>query len=243
MQTLEQGNKEFEKLIMGLERKNQFMLAKDSSYVPETTISGKAAFRLFDTYGFPIEFTTEMAKERGYDVDEEGYRSAYKEHQELARTASAGQFKGGLADSSEETTRLHTACHLLLAGLRKMLGTQVEQKGSNITAERLRFDFNYDDKLTEDQIAELENFVNSAIERKLPVERLEMTFGEAKSKGGYGVHKANESDMVSVYKIGDVDFQICGGPHVKNTEELGKFVITKEQSSSAGVRRIRAELK
>ena len=243
MQTLEQGNKEFEKLIAGIERKNQFMLANNPNYVPEKTISGKSAFRLFDTFGFPIEFTIEIAKERGFDVDENGYRDAYKEHQELARTASAGQFKGGLADTGEETTKLHTACHLLLAGLRKMLGTGVEQKGSNITSERLRFDFNYDDKLTEEQILQLEKFVNDAIKREIPVERLEMTFGEAKAKGGYGVHKANDADMVSVYKIGDVDFQICGGPHVKNTKELGKFVITKEQSSSAGVRRIRAELK
>ena len=243
MQTLEQGNKEFEKLISGIERKNQFLSANNPNYVPEKTISGKAAFRLFDTFGFPIEFTTEIAKERGFGVDENGYKEAYREHQELARTASAGQFKGGLADTGEETTKLHTACHLLLAGLRKMFGTGVEQKGSNITSERLRFDFNYDEKLTDEQIAELEKFVNSAIEKQIPVERLEMTFGEAKAKGGYGVHKANDSDMVSVYKIGDVDFQICGGPHVKNTKELGKFVITKEQSSSAGVRRIRAELK
>lgn len=243
MQTLEQGNKEFEKVISGLERKNQFMSAKDPNYVPDKTISGKSAFRLFDTYGFPIEFTIEIAQEKGYNVDVDGYNEAYKQHQELARTASAGQFKGGLSDTSDATVHLHTACHLLLAGLRKMFGTSVEQKGSNITPERLRFDFNHDEKLTDEQIKQLEDFVNSAIAKKIPVERLEMTFGEAKAKGGYGVHKANDQEMVSVYKIGDVDFQICGGPHVKNTEELGKFVITKEQSSSAGIRRIRAELK
>lgn len=243
MQTLEQGNKEFEKVISGLERKNQFMSAKDPNYVPDKTISGKSAFRLFDTYGFPIEFTIEIAQEKGYNVDVDGYNEAYKQHQELARTASAGQFKGGLSDTSDATVHLHTACHLLLAGLRKMFGTSVEQKGSNITPERLRFDFNHDEKLTDEQIKQLEDFVNSAIAKKIPVERLEMTFGEAKAKGGYGVHKANDQEMVSVYKIGDVDFQICGGPHVKNTEKLGKFVITKEQSSSAGIRRIRAELK
>ena len=138
------GIKEFEKVVSGLERKNQFMKQSNPDYVEEKTINGKSAFRLFDTFGFPIEMTIEMAEERGFDVDKAGFDDAFKQHQELARTTSAGAFKGGLADSGEETVRLHTACHLLLATLRKMFGTHIEQKGSNITSERLRFDFNFD---------------------------------------------------------------------------------------------------
>lgn len=236
---LELGYKEFDKVVNGIERKNQFM-ANQPNFIPETKIGGKAAFRLYDTFGFPIELTVEMANERGLGVDTEGFNEAFKQHQELARTASAGAFKGGLADDSEETTNLHTANHLLLAGLRKMFGSQVEQKGSNITKERLRFDFNFDRKLTEEEVKELESFVNDAIAREVPVERLEMTFAEAKAKGGYGIHKANENDVVSVYKIGDLDFQICGGPHAKNTKDLKSFKIAKQEAVSAGVRRIKA---
>ena len=140
----------------------------------------------------------------------------------------------------EETVRLHTACHLLLAGLRKIFGTQIEQKGSNITSERLRFDFNFDRKLTDEEVAKVEDFVNTAIKNSIPVERLEMTFKEAKAQGGYGVHKADENETVSVYKIGDVDFQICGGPHVKDTSELKNFKIAKQEAVSAGVRRLKA---
>ena len=240
LRTLELGNKEFDKVINGLERKNQFMSAQNPNYVLDKMINGKSAFRLFDTFGFPIEMTTEMAKERGYNVDKVGFDAAFKEHQELARSTNAGVFKGGLADDSEWTTRLHTACHLMLAGLRHMFGEQVEQKGSNITSERLRFDFNFDRKLTDEEVAELEKFVNDAINRSIPVERLEMTFREAKEKGGYGVHKADENEMVSVYKIGNVDFQICGGPHAKNTSELVNFKVAKQEAVSAGVRRIKA---
>ena len=236
---LELGYKEFDKVVNGIERKNQFM-ANQPNFVPETKIGGKAAFRLYDTFGFPIELTIEMAKEKGLDVDVEGFNEAFKQHQELARTASAGAFKGGLADNSEETTNLHTANHILLAGLRKMFGEQVEQKGSNITSERLRFDFNFDRKLTDEEVKALEDFVNDAIKREIPVERLEMTFAEAKAQGGYGIHKADEKDVVSVYKIGDVDFQICGGPHAKNTKDLKNFKITKQEAVSAGVRRIKA---
>lgn len=242
LNTLNAGTKEFEKVVNGINRKNEFMSSKDSSYVPEKTISGKNAFRLFDTFGFPIELTVEMAKERGLGVDMAGFDEAFKLHQELARTSSAGQFKGGLADGSDETIKLHTACHLMLAGLRKMFGTQVEQKGSNITSERLRFDFNFDRKVEQEELRKLEDFVNDAIAKNIPVERVEMPFGEAKKLGAYGVHKAEEDEIVSIYKIGDLDFQICGGPHVKNTSELGKFKIKKEESSSAGVRRIKAVL-
>ncbi len=234
------GNKEFEKVVLGIERKNQFMKQSNPDYLEEKTINGKSAFRLYDTFGFPIELTCEMANERGFEVDVEGFNAAFKEHQELARTASAGAFKGGLADDSVWTTRLHTANHLLLAGLRKIFGTQVEQKGSNITSERLRFDFNFERKLTEEEVKQLEDFVNDAINHAIPVERLEMTFAEAKNQGGYGIHKAEENETVSVYKIGDVDFQICGGPHANNTSELVNFKILKQEAVSAGVRRIKA---
>ena len=239
LKTIELGNREFEKVVQGIERKNQF-LAKDPNYVPEKTISGKSAFRLYDTFGFPIELTREMANEHGYNVDMDGFDEAFRQHQELARTTNAGVFKGGLADDSIWTTRLHTACHLLLAGLRKMFGTTIEQKGSNITSERLRFDFNFDRKLTDEEVAKLEDFVNTSIKRAIPVERKEMTFSEAKKKGAYGVLKAQDSDVISVYQIGDVDFQICGGPHAKNTSELVDFKITKQEAVSAGVRRIKA---
>lgn len=239
LKTIELGNREFEKVVQGIERKNQF-LAKDPNYVPEKTISGKSAFRLYDTFGFPIELTREMANERGYNVDMDGFDEAFRQHQELARTTNAGVFKGGLADDSIWTTRLHTACHLLLAGLRKMFGTTIEQKGSNITSERLRFDFNFDRKLTDEEVSKLEDFVNTSIKRAIPVERKEMTFSEAKKKGAYGVLKAQDSDVISVYQIGDVDFQICGGPHAKNTSELVDFKITKQEAVSAGVRRIKA---
>jgi len=242
LKTIEAGTKEFEKVVNGINRKNQFMKMTNDNYKEETEIGGKAAFRLFDTFGFPLEMTIEMATEIGFTVDVAGYDEAFKAHQELARSTSAGAFKGGLADDSVETVKLHTACHLLLAGLRKMFGTHIEQKGSNITSERLRFDFNFDRKLTEEEVAELENFVNNAIKCEIPVERVEMSFKDAKAQGGYGIHKADENENVSIYKIGDVDFQICGGPHVNNTKELGKFKISKQEAVSSGVRRFKAVL-
>lgn len=240
LKTLEQGEKEFEKVINGIIRKNQFMKQSNPDYIEEKLINGKSAFRLYDTFGFPIELTIEMASERGFEVDVDGFNEAFKAHQELARSTSAGAFKGGLADDSEQTTRLHTACHLLLAALRKKFGTHIEQKGSNITSERLRFDFNFDRKLTDEEVAEIESLVNDEIKKCTPVERLEMSFHEAKEQGGYGVHKADDNETVSVYKIGEFDFQICGGPHAKNTSELKNFKISKQEAVSAGVRRIKA---
>ncbi len=239
--TLELGNKEFEKVVASIARKNAFMRS-NPDFVEDNTISGKSAFRLYDTFGFPIELTQEMAAERGLNVDLDGFNEAFKQHQELARTTNAGVFKGGLADDSVWTTRLHTACHLLLAGLRKMFGTGIEQKGSNITSERLRFDFNFDRKLTDEEVATLEKFVNDAINRHIPVERVEMPFGKAKAAGAYGIHKADENEIVSIYRIGDVDFQICGGPHAQNTSELVNFRIAKQEAVSAGVRRIKATI-
>lgn len=233
------GHKEFEKVISGIERHKQF--AKEGEVV-ENIISGKAAFRLFDTFGFPVELTNEMAKERGYEVDMKGYEEAFLAHQELSRSASAGAFKGGLADSSYENAKLHTATHIMLAGLKKMFGNQVIQKGSNITPERLRFDFNLDHKMTSEEIEELEAFVNKAIERAIDVTCEELTVKEAKESGAYGIFDDKYGDKVKVYTIGDVDRQICGGPHAKNTADLHHFKIVKEESSSSGIRRIKAIL-
>ena len=236
---IDQGFKEFEKVINGIERHKQF--AKDGEVV-ENIISGKAAFRLFDTFGFPIELTKELALERGYEVDIQGFEEANKAHQELSRSASAGAFKGGLADSSYENAKLHTATHIMLAGLKKMFGEQVEQRGSNITPERLRFDFNLDHKMTPEEIAELEKFVNSVIERSIDVTCEEYTVEEARAKGAHGIFDSKYGDKVKVYIIGDVDKQICGGPHAKNTADLHHFKIVKEESSSSGIRRIKAIL-
>jgi len=236
---IDQGFKEFEKVINGIERHKQF--AKEGEIV-ENIISGKAAFRLFDTFGFPYELTEEIAKERGYEVDKAGYDEAFKAHQDLSRSASAGTFKGGLADSSYETAKLHTATHIMLAGLKKMFGNQVEQKGSNITPERLRFDFNLDHKMTPEEIKELEDFVNNVIQMKLDVTCTEMTLEEARAAGAHGVFDSKYGEKVKIYTIGDVDKQICGGPHAKNTEDLHHFTIKKEESSSSGIRRIKAIL-
>ena len=240
--TLSAGIKEFEKCITGIERKNEFMAQKDPNYAPETVISGKQAFRLYDTFGFPLELTTELAAEKGLTVDEAAFKEAFKAHQEISK-AQTQNAKGGLAETNEITTKYHTATHVLLAGLRKMFGTGTVQKGSNITSERMRFDFVCDHKLTDEELARAEKFVNDVIGQKIDVVRSEMPYSEAIAKGAYGVFTAESDDQtVSVYTIGDVDMQICGGPHVKNTAELGKFKILKEESSSAGVRRIKAVL-
>ena len=241
--TLSTGMKEFDKCIVGIERKNQFMSQKDSSYVPETVISGKQAFRLYDTYGFPLELTSELAAEKGMTVDTEGFNEAFKAHQELSK-AQAQAAKGGLTERNEITARYHTATHIMLAGLRKMFGDKTEQKGSNITEDRMRFDFNCDHKMTEEELKELQDFVNDVIARNIPVEREEIPYNKAVETGAYGVfHATGDDQIVTVYTIGDVDRQICGGPHAKTTGELGKFEITKEESSSSGIRRIKAVLK
>lgn len=239
---VDDGIKEFEKVIGGLERKNQFMSQKDANFVEDRTITGKAAFRLYDTFGFPIEMTKELAREKGYIVDEEGFNEAFKHHQEISKQSEKGEFKGGLADSSYQSTRLHTATHLLLAALRKKFGSDVHQCGSNITPERLRFDFNVDRKLTPEELLEIENEVNNNIQRAIDVEFYELPIEEAKQMGATGIFDDKYGDIVKVYKIGDVSIEMCGGPHVKNTSELNKFKIVKEESSSAGVRRIKAIL-
>lgn len=239
---VDDGIKEFEKVISGLERKNQFMAQKDPNFVEDKTITGKAAFRLYDTFGFPIEMTKELAREKGYVVDEEGFNEAFKHHQEVSKQSEKGEFKGGLADSSYECARLHTATHLLLAALRKMFGNDVHQCGSNITPERLRFDFNIDRKLTPEELAAIENEVNDNIKKAIDVEFYELPIEKAKEMGATGIFDDKYGKVVKVYKIGDVSIEMCGGPHAKNTSELNKFKIVKEESSSAGVRRIKAVL-
>ncbi len=201
---------------------------------------GTDPFVLFTTYGFPIEMTQELAKEKGIEINIQEFEEKMKKHQELSRTASVGKFKSGLADNSEETTRLHTAAHLLLAALQKVLSPEVIQRGSNITAERLRFDFSWGEKMTNEQKEEVERLVNKVIEQKISIDCDEMTVDEAKEKGASGIFDSKYGDKIKVYKIGDFSYEICSGPHVKNTGELGKFKIIKEKSSSAGVRRIKA---
>jgi alanyl-tRNA synthetase len=183
-----------------------------------------------------------MAKEKNVEVDVEGFKAFFEKHQELSKAGSEQRFKGGLADHSEETSKLHTATHLLQAALRRVLGPQVAQKGSNITAERLRFDFSFERKMTPEEIEETERLVNEAINRKLDVICEEMTVEEAKKKGAMGLFESKYGEVVKVYTMGDVSKEICGGPHAKNTGDLVNFKIVKEESSSAGVRRIKATI-
>ncbi len=230
--TLEKGTREFEKLI-----------ARVPAHITNKTISGKNAFFLYETYGFPIELTVEMAVEKGFTVDKIGFDEAFAKHQELSRKGAEHKFKGGLADNSEQTTALHTATHLLHESLRRVLGTHVEQKGSNITADRLRFDFSHSDKMSEDEIKRVEEFVNEIIKKALPVTIADMSVEEAKNEGAIGLFGDKYGATVKVYTIGDFSKEICGGPHVSNTSELVSFKILKEESSSRGVRRIKAVIK
>ena len=221
--TLEKGLREFEK-------------------VANKDIDGKTAFHLFDTYGFPIELTEELALERGLKVDTEGFKENFKAHQELSRTASAGKFKGGLAGNSEIETRYHTATHLLNAALKVIVNKDIHQRGSNITDERMRFDFNCDHKLTDEEKQKTEELVNKWISEGLDVKVEEMNKEDAVASGAECMFIEKYPDIVTVYSIGDVSKELCGGPHVKNTSELGHFRIIKEEASSAGVRRIKAVL-
>ena len=206
------------------------------------TISGEDAFKLFDTFGFPLEMTEELARENGLNVDTKGFEEKFKEHQEKSRTIDAGSFKGGLADSSYESTKYHTLAHLMLAALQTMYGPDIIQKGCNITSERIRFDFNLDHKMTDEEKAELTRIVNEKIKEGIPVTMKEMPYEEAKKEGAHGTFEDRYGSIVKVYTIGDFSKEICGGPHVNNTSELGTFKITKEESSSAGVRRIKGVL-
>ena len=227
LETLENGIRKFEKIA--------------NSNVK--LISGKLAFLLFQSYGFPLEMTKELAKEKNIRVDEKGFNEENKKHQELSRTATEGKFKSGLQDNSESTTKLHTATHILNEALRIVLKKpDIYQKGSNITPERLRFDFNFDRKLTKKEIKEIENIVNEKIKQKLPVTFKEMNLEEAKKLGAQGVFENKYGEKVRVYSIGNFSKEICAGPHVNNTGELGNFKILKEESSASGVRRIKGIL-
>ena len=222
--TLEKGLREFNK-------------------VSNKDIDGDVAFHLYDTYGFPIELTEELAKDAGISVDTKGFNEKFKAHQELSRTASAGKFKGGLAGNSEIETKYHTATHLLNAALKQVVGPDVHQKGSNITDERMRFDFSCDHKLSDEEKIETENLVNKWIQEGLDVSFQEMTKEDAIKSGAECMFIEKYPDIVTVYTIGDnVSKELCGGPHVKNTSLLGHFKIIKEEASSAGVRRIKAIL-
>ena len=225
--TLEHGLKEFEKVVRNIEG---------------DTINKDIAFRLYDTFGFPIELTEELAGELGLKVDTEGFKQKFAEHQEKSRQGSTGKFKGGLASTGEMETKYHTATHLLNAALKKVLGPHVHQKGSNITAERMRFDFSHPAKMTDEEKKQAEDLVNEYIKMAIPVEKLEMKKEDALKMGAAAMFIDKYGDIVSVYKIGDVSLELCGGPHVKNTSELGHFKIKKEEASSAGVRRIKAIL-
>lgn len=224
-------------LDSGLKKAERYfaMLKKDE------LLNGELAFKLYDTFGFPIEFTMELADERGVKVDIIGFEQRFKEHQEKSRRAE-GKFKGGLADSSIKTTRLHTATHLLNGALRKVLGEDVFQRGSNITEERLRFDFSFDRKLTAEELNEVSGIVNEAIDNRIDVICEEMTIDEARDSDAIGIFDNKYGDRVKVYTIQGYSKEICGGPHASNTSELGKFVILKEEASAAGVRRIKAKI-
>jgi alanyl-tRNA synthetase len=206
------------------------------------TLSGRVVFRLYDTYGFPMEFTEEICREHGVSVDREGYEKAFDKHRQVSKQGSDRAFKGGLRDSSEATTRLHTATHLLHKSLQLVLGEHVQQKGSNITPERLRFDFAHPAKMTPEEIRKVEELVNGAIADKLPVSMETMSLEEARKTGAMALFGGKYEEKVKVYSAGDFSREVCGGPHVQNTGELGRFRIKKEESSSAGVRRIRAVL-
>jgi len=260
LEELEKEENKFRKTLdAGLVRFNNFLKSQEGNFelkqvgdqVYKRTLYinediANIIFDLYQTYGFPLELVFEELEQKEINIDKKKLESEFierlKKHQELSRTASAGMFKGGLADSGEETKKLHTVAHLMLEALRRVLGEQVFQKGSNITAERLRFDFSYPEKMTPEQIREVEDLVNEQIEKKLPVVCEEMTLEEAKAQKAMGVFESKYGEKVKVYSIGDFSKEICGGPHVSNTSELGRFKIQKEESSSAGVRRIKAIL-
>ena len=230
VKTLTKGEKEFLKEIEDVKRQGK------------TKIEGKMVFRLYDTYGFPPEVTEELATENGMTIDKAEFEKLFKEHQEKSRAGAEHKFKGGLASTGEMETKYHTATHLLNAALRVVLGSHVHQKGSNITEERMRFDFSHPTKMTDEEKKKVEDLINEWIQQAIPVEHLEMKKDEAIKMGAEAMFIEKYGDIVSVYKIGDVSIELCGGPHVSNTSELGHFKIKKEESSSSGVRRIKAIL-
>ena len=230
VKTLSHGEREFEKQVAKLKENNV------------DTIPGTVVFRLYDTYGFPPEVTKELAEENGFKVDLKEFEKLFKEHQEKSRQGAEHKFKGGLADQNEKTIAYHTATHLLHEALREVLGEHVKQSGSNITEERLRFDFTHPQKMTKEEIQKVEDLVNEQIKRDLPVTCEEMSYEDAKKSGAIGLFTDKYGDKVKVYTIGDFSKEICGGPHVTHTGDMGTFKIKKEESSSSGVRRIKAVL-
>jgi len=230
LKTLVKGEIEFEKKLESF-LKN-----------PKKIIAGRIAFNLYDTYGFPLEITEELAKEHGLSVDREGFLEAQKKHQEKSKEGGQKIFKGGLADNNEATTALHTATHLLHKALRVVLGDHVEQRGSNITAQRLRFDFSHSAKMSDEEKEKVENLVNEQIQKNLVITMTMMSLEEAKNKGAMALFEGKYDERVKVYSIGDFSLEVCGGPHLENTKDMGVFKIQKEQASSAGVRRIKAVL-
>ena len=230
IKTLSHGEREFEKYINKAKEENK------------TVIDGQTIFKLYETYGFPPEITADLAREEGFTIDNSEFDKLFKEHQEKSRLGSEQKFKGGLAEQNEKTIAYHTATHLLHKALQIVLGEHAKQKGSNITTERLRFDFSHPEKMTKEQLQEVEDIVNEQIKRDLPVTCEEMTLEEAKAAGATGLFENKYGEKVKVYTIGDFSKEICGGPHVSHTGELGHFKIKKEESSSAGVRRIKAIL-
>jgi alanyl-tRNA synthetase len=226
--TLQQGIKEFEKVCQ--------------SIGAGASIDGQTAFHLYDTYGFPVEITVEMAAEKGLKVDVEGYKKCFAEHQEKSRAGSEQKFACGLADHKEETTHLHTATHLLHAALKKVCSPDIMQKGSNITEERLRFDFNFSRKLTPEEVKAVEDMINDIIKQDIPVVMKEMTLEEAKEEGFTGLFESKYGERVKTYSIGEFSKEICGGPHAERTGDLGTFKIVKQENVSAGVKRIKAVL-
>ncbi len=230
MKTLSHGEKEFEKAVNKLKQENK------------NIIDGYTIFKLYETYGFPPEITSDLAKEQGLEIDLTEFDKLFKEHQEKSRLGSEQKFKGGLAEQNEQTTKYHTATHLLHKALQIVLGDHAKQNGSNITVERLRFDFTHPEKMTPEQIKQVEDIVNEQIKRDLKVTCEEMNLSEAKASGATGLFENKYGEKVKVYTIGDFSKEICGGPHVTHTGELGHFKIIKEESSSAGVRRIKAIL-
>ena len=232
VKTLANGEKEFKKAIERLENKES----------GEKIIPGEVVFKLYDTYGFPPEVTAELAKENGYEIDMKAFNELFKKHQEKSRAGSEQKFKGGLAETTEETIKYHTATHLLNAAIKKVIGKDAHQRGSNITVDRMRFDFNCDHKLTDEEKKKIEDLVNEWIKEGLPVTKEEMKKEDAIKSGAECMFIEKYPDIVTVYTIGNVSKELCGGPHVKNTSELGTFKIKKEESSSSGVRRIKAVL-
>ena len=230
VKTLAHGEREFEKVIKKMKEENKKLL------------DGQTVFKLYDTYGFPPEVTGDLAKEQGYEIDMTEFNKLFKEHQEKSRLGAEQKFKGGLADQNEQTIAYHTATHLLHKALQIVLGEHATQKGSNITTERLRFDFAHPQKVTKEQLEQIEKIVNEQINRNLPVTCEEMTVEEAKKSGAMGLFENKYGDKVKVYTIGDFSKEICGGPHVTNTKGMGTFKINKEEASSSGVRRIKAVL-